>query len=259
MAIFGRRQPHRPLVLAGIGQPSVNRAFLYYGVAVEGAASYPKATRRPVRIAGILPPGEPPAGAPVGKFLIFGQKPSQHATQLLRKLRRKPIIKPLGSPGPVGVFRIFGQRESQHAVQVTYRLRPRPFVNPAGGTSPIAKLMIFGELASQQASQIEHKLRRQPIIRHLIPPSAPQVGPLQLITWNTEGPTKSRHHERVVAEVLNSLIRHVQLRRLDVDTWKLGYVAALPGNWTGNTPQTVGEALDRLVAVVTKLNGGVGP
>jgi len=38
----------------------------------------------------------------------------------------------------------------------------------------------------------------------------------------------------------------------------LAYDPATPGDWDGDAPTTVGEALDRLAAVVKVLNGGTG-
>ena len=36
------------------------------------------------------------------------------------------------------------------------------------------------------------------------------------------------------------------------------YTPAVPGNWNGTAPSTIGEALDRLAVVVKTLNGGTG-
>ena len=42
------------------------------------------------------------------------------------------------------------------------------------------------------------------------------------------------------------------------ELYQTTYTAAVPSNWNGTAPTTVGDALDRLAVVVKSLNGGTG-
>jgi len=42
------------------------------------------------------------------------------------------------------------------------------------------------------------------------------------------------------------------------ELYQSNYTAATPGDWSGSAPTTVGDAIDRLAAVVKTLNGGTG-
>jgi len=72
-----------------------------------------------------------------------------------------------------------------------------------------------------------------------------------LIPWDEQDPRKrSRYHQQVVALLINSLIRSGGIVEDNTNVFRLGYQAANPADWALNQPSTVGEALDRIAALI---------
>ncbi len=87
-------------------------------------------------------------------------------------------------------------------------------------------------------------------------PASPGVPIPLLVTWNQgTDDIRTRQHERVVAEILNCLIRNGQLPRTAVEVWELGYVPGDYLHWADvvDLPGTVAEALDRIAVALAAL------
>lgn len=82
------------------------------------------------------------------------------------------------------------------------------------------------------------------------------AGPVQ---WDPQASVRSRRHQQLVAQILNSLVQRGELALLAPNTWVDGYVPGNAQKWAPGAPKTVAEALDRVAALLKVLNGGVGP
>ncbi len=86
-------------------------------------------------------------------------------------------------------------------------------------------------------------------------PPAPLVPIPLLVTWNQAADSRTRQHERVVSEIMNSLIRNLAILRTEVEIWELGYAPSDDTSWADSVqlPLTVTEALDRIAAALVAL------
>lgn len=83
-------------------------------------------------------------------------------------------------------------------------------------------------------------------------PSGRRIFPT-LVPWDHRADQKTKVHEKTVAAMLNSLLRRGDLIQTDQVEWKLGYGPANSGNWAGDSPETLTEALDRIAAALAAL------
>ena len=74
-----------------------------------------------------------------------------------------------------------------------------------------------------------------------------------LVQWDSLAPVRSRRHQQLVSQILNSLIMGGELIETDVHEWQLGFVAEDPQDWSLAKPETVAGAIDRLAAKVASL------
>ena len=116
MALFGRRQPHRPIILTGGPPPPVGK-YLVFGQRTSQGSAY-RPVRRPVLFSRPQPP------PPVGKALLVSQAVRAAWDGSFRR-QFPTILRRGGPPPPVGKFLIFGQRTSQ---QAAYRPVRRPLL-----------------------------------------------------------------------------------------------------------------------------------
>ncbi len=153
MAVFGRRQPHAPIIKTGlpyIPQKPVGRVVVV-GHSVRTAADryYRRSFPPIIKRAG----GQPS----VAKFLIFGQKTSQLA---LRPVRRPIWISP-APPAAVAVVAlvaktlIFGQKTSQVVADRFFRRQFQPTIKRAGGQPAV------GNVIQVRAQPAYRPVRRQ--------------------------------------------------------------------------------------------------
>lgn len=100
-----------------------------------------------------------------------------------------------------------------------------------------------------------------PFLSEVYLSSGPRPITYKLVTWNPRADEQTRQHEQLVAKMLNSMILNGEIVRLEnKDIWNLGYNASDQQSWAGsNPPNTLGEALDRIAALLKTLNGGTGP
>lgn len=80
-----------------------------------------------------------------------------------------------------------------------------------------------------------------------------------LVQFDPAASIRSRRHQQLVTQILNSLILQGQLIETSPTVWALGFVPGDIQDWSSTLPDTVSEALDRLAALLASLNGGIGP
>lgn len=96
-------------------------------------------------------------------------------------------------------------------------------------------------------------------ISYIFPGSGVRVILPQLVEFDPRASIRSRRHQQLVAEILNSLIRSGELIKVGPNEWALGFMSGNDLNWAAASPDSVNEALDRLAALLAALNGGIGP
>jgi hypothetical protein len=73
------------------------------------------------------------------------------------------------------------------------------------------------------------------------------------VGFDPMAPDRTRRHQQVVREILNSLIFQNELVNTKALTWDLGYTPSVIANWGYVPPVTVAEALDRIAAALVAL------
>jgi len=130
VAIFGRRQPHAPLILRGLT----------------------------------------PAQVPIGRVLVTGQRTAQHAAdRFFRRSFAPKVIRGGGQPA-VARSLVSGQKTAQHAADRTFRRSFPPIVRRAGPLPSVGRLSIAGQKTSQAAADRFFRRSFPPIIRRTGPP-----------------------------------------------------------------------------------------
>lgn len=126
-----------------------------------------------------------------------------------------------------------------------------PPITPAGPWMPFSRPWVR-ENESRDVPVIERRPRVYPTGLFPIPV---RRGP-GIIPWDEDVMSiRYRRHERLVAEILNTLIWQDMLVSLAGSTWNSGYAAANPVDWRYNPPLTVGAAIDRIAALAKALSG----
>lgn len=109
--------------------------------------------------------------------------------------------------------------------------------------------IIISQQAVNEASRNARALRKAKIVRPTVFVAAPlRVFAPFLIPWDEHAEHKrSRQHEQLVSQTLNSLLRSGELVGTP-DQAALGYNASNPAAWPPGTPTTVQDALDTLIS-----------
>ena len=86
------------------------------------------------------------------------------------------------------------------------------------------------------------------------------IGRGGLVSYDPKASVRSRRHQQIVSQILNSLIGAGSLARAaNGEDWEIGFVTTDIQKWAPGEPTTLQEALDRLATLAKSLNGGTGP
>ncbi len=223
MAIYGRRQPHAPIILrGGQFQPPVGRSLVIQKQA--GLAS-----RRPSSRVRVYAP--PVIGAvattQVGAFVIVGQKTSQHAANRAFRRSFQPQTKRAG--GQPSFNRLLAvQKISQLAARrpVTSTRVIFPTVRPGVAVAPVGHSLSLSRIAVQAA--IAARLRPSHGFVHPspvrpLPPPTPGVTlfPPLLSRGDRSLTERLRRDHEILTSIINSLLMSGQLIQTSPGVWKI--------------------------------------
>lgn len=177
----------------------------------------------------------------------------------IRPIINRPLVVAAAAPAPIGKAYLVSYAAVTEAAECEHTKDPgtlivRRLASGAPIPPPIGKQTLVSWQAVDQASIKQTDLFK-PIFVRLRPPDPVKVP--ALVGYDPKGSVRSRGHEEMVANILNSLIIRKELvsvvgqpaRRV----WTLGYTPNVLGDWDSPPPTTLADAIDRLAAALEAL------
>lgn len=180
MAIFGRRQPHAPLIIKG-GPPGPLARLVMVGQKTGQLAVEDRYWRRGLTPVFVSPLPEPPPGIPpIGQVIETGQAASQRSADRLYRRAFTPVIilrnnLPPAPPAPLGRAIVIRDRDTNRRF---YRPTPAPIIKtylapPVVVSPPVGFILSATQQARDAAIAAAHRLPYSSISRFRIPGAAP--------------------------------------------------------------------------------------
>jgi hypothetical protein len=173
MAIFGRRQPHAPIILVGSvaaappPTPPIGVVVVAGQKTAQFAANcYFRRSFTPV----VIKRGGPPAST--ARHVIAGQRTSQQAASRYFRRQFPPIIKVGGPPPSTAHLLIAGQKTSQLTADRYFRRQFPPIIKKGGPAGSVAHSLVVSKLPLPRPS------RRPVYISQAPPPPVAQTAPI---------------------------------------------------------------------------------
>ncbi len=220
-----RRPVNRVIVVRLIAPQPIPTTPVAAQFAVRGRLASQVSARRPAGGARIfMAGGRRIAAAPV---VVRGQATSQAAA---RRPVSRVIVLPLIAPQPVPVAPVAarpvirGQAASLASARRTVSrvlilplspLIPQPVVTPFVAALPV----VWGRAASQAAALASRRRPGLALVAH--PPVGPGKYTFVFVPWDSNASSMTQKHQRLVADILNSLIRQGRLGQTAPGEWGL--------------------------------------